>query len=120
VLDLDLGDDENTLYWFSSTMQEGVRVTTSETRDGDWYYVDIHATKEQRELLIKFFNKTRGRRYDWHNVLTFLVTPFNILNNEYYCFEWVYRALRYAGLIEMVNYNQKITAKTLLQLLGEK
>jgi uncharacterized protein YycO len=88
---------------YSATMKEGVRkVKGKRLNDGTWDVYRIRVTSVQKRQMLQFFEATKGLPYDYLGVIFFIWMPFSIqCPKKYYCFEWVFGALR-AGFKELV------------------
>ena len=69
-------------------------------RDNEWDFIDLHATKDQIDIILDFYRKTAGQDYDWVGMILSHITPFRIKrSNKWYCSEWVAYALELSGVI---------------------
>jgi len=83
-----------------------LRTIPKDFRVDEWDFISLHATKEQVDVALGFYNKTAGQPYDWLGMILSHVTPFRIKRNDkWYCSEWVAYALEVSGII-----NGKYTA----------
>jgi len=65
-----------------------------------WDLLEIDITKEQYELIMQFFEDTKGQGYDWTGMLLSQFLPCKIKHRErWYCSEWIAYALRIACVI---------------------
>tara|TARA_B100000085_G_C18413371_1_gene459569 strand:+ start:71 stop:547 length:477 start_codon:yes stop_codon:yes gene_type:complete len=61
----------------------------------DWKIVSIEVTQEQLNIILDFYNETKGRGYDWVGMLLSQFLPWRIkTKNKWYCSEWISYALR--------------------------
>ncbi len=67
----------------------------------EWDMIDIEVTEEQRDIIIEFYEQTRGNRYDWVGMLLSQFLPCKIKHRErWYCSEWIAYALRIACVFD--------------------
>jgi hypothetical protein len=77
-----------------------LRTTPEDFRVDEWDFINLHATREQVDAVLSFYNKTAGQPYDWVGMILSHVTPFRIKRNDkWYCSEWVAYALEVSGII---------------------
>jgi len=86
--------------------------------DSDWETLDIHLADDQYFNILRFFEKTKGQKYDWVGMLLSQFTPFSIKHDrKWYCSQWIAHALMIAGVFP-VTY-EKITPAKLHSMLLE-
>ena len=57
--------------------------------------MSIEVTQEQLNIILDFYNETKGRGYDWVGMLLSQFLPWRIkTKNKWYCSEWISYALR--------------------------
>lgn len=62
-----------------------------------WDLVEIDISADQYELIMQFFEDTKGQGYDWIGMLLSQFLPCKIKHRErWYCSEWIAYALRIA------------------------
>jgi hypothetical protein len=62
-----------------------------------WDLLDIDISEEQYEMIMQFFEDTKGQGYDWFGMLLSQFLPCKIKHRErWYCSEWIAYALRIA------------------------
>ena len=67
----------------------------------DWDFITIDITQEQFELIMQFFEDTRGQGYDWLGMLLSQFIPYKIKHRKrWYCSQWIAHALRTACVID--------------------
>jgi|ETNvirenome_6_85_1030632.scaffolds.fasta_scaffold00014_35 hypothetical protein len=65
-----------------------------------WDFVEFEITQEQHNVLLDFYDETKGCKYDWIGMIMSQLLPFHIKRkNKWYCSEWIAYALRIAGII---------------------
>lgn len=61
----------------------------------DWDFVEIEITQEQLNIIMEFFEYTKGQGYDWAGMLLSQFLPCKIKHKKrWYCSEWIAYALR--------------------------
>ena len=81
--------------WYSSSNTDGgVRSKRIDSRSGHWRFDYINATAEQEQIVIQFFEKHDGKKYDYCGILCSQVFPFGIhTKSKYFCSEICHEAL---------------------------
>ena len=65
-----------------------------------WDLLEIEISEDQYELIMQFFEDTRGQGYDWAGMLLSQFLPCKIKHRErWYCSEWIAYALRIACVL---------------------
>ena len=65
-----------------------------------WDFVDLEITPEQREVILEFYEETKGCKYDWFGMIVSHLTSYKVKRKgRWYCSEWIAYALRTAGVI---------------------
>ena len=65
-----------------------------------WDFIEFEITQEQHNVLMDFFDDTKGCKYDWIGMIMSQLIPYSIKRkNKWYCSEWIAYALRIAGVI---------------------
>ena len=63
----------------------------------EWDFLTIEITEEQYEVILDFFEETKGEGYDWVGMLASQFLPCKIKHRKrWYCSEWISYALRIA------------------------
>jgi hypothetical protein len=66
-----------------------------------WDFYAIEITKEQNEIILEFFDETKGEGYDWIGMLLSQFLPCKIKHRKrWYCSEWIAYALRIACVFD--------------------
>jgi len=67
----------------------------------DWDFVDIEITEDQHNIIMEFYEDTKGQGYDWIGMLLSQFLPCKIKHKKrWYCSEWISYALRIACIID--------------------
>lgn len=67
----------------------------------DWDFIDIRITEEQYNIIMEFYEDTKGQGYDWIGMLLSQFLPCKIKHKKrWYCSEWISYALRIACIID--------------------
>lgn len=87
----------------SSVRDKGVRSKDINLTSDTWDVIDIKADKE---YALNWFNKNKGKKYDWRNIFRFVLPFLGQSANSYICFE---------AVSEMLNWPaaHKLTGKDL-------
>ncbi len=68
--------------------------------EDNWDFVELEITEEQYDVILDFYNETKGCKYDWIGMLLSQFLPFRIKRREkWYCSEWIAYALRIANVV---------------------
>lgn len=103
--------------WWSSTLKEGVRETTEDTRKGKWDIYEIEVTKAIKHTAFNALYRLEGSRYDYLNLAGYVFLPTFIRNNSYVCFELVDYVLA-RSLRDYHDTGIKPTGRTILKKLS--
>lgn len=78
--------------WYSTSPRDlEVRAKNINPRDGYWDFVDVEI---DYAYVQRFFNRTKGSKYDWLGIFLSQIFPLHIqLERRYYCSEWCATAL---------------------------
>jgi hypothetical protein len=61
----------------------------------EWDFIPIDVTQEQLDIIMEFFEYTKGQGYDWTGMLLSQFLPCKIKHKKrWYCSEWIAYALR--------------------------
>jgi len=61
----------------------------------EWDFITIEVSEQQLEIIMEFFEETRGCGYDWVGMLLSQFLPCKIKHKrKWYCSEWIAYALR--------------------------
>lgn len=72
-----------------------------EVNYSEWDFIEIAITPEQHEVILDFFEETKGQGYDWIGMLLSQFLPCKIKHRErWYCSEWIAYALRIACVFD--------------------
>jgi hypothetical protein len=67
----------------------------------EWDVVDLQIAQEQLDIIMEFFEDTKGQGYDWVGMLLSQFLPCKIKHRErWYCSEWIAYALRIACVFD--------------------
>lgn len=67
----------------------------------DWDFIDIKITEDQYNIIMEFYEDTKGQGYDWVGMLLSQFLPCKIKHKRrWYCSEWISYALRIACIID--------------------
>ena len=88
----------------------------------EWDFIDIDITENQYNIIMEFFEDTKGQGYDWIGMLLSQFLPCKIKHKKrWYCSEWISYALRIACIIDWRKiriYERKdLSPEVLYQLL---
>lgn len=65
-----------------------------------WDLLEVEITEDQYEMIMQFFEDTKGQGYDWIGMLLSQFLPCKIKHRErWYCSEWIAYALRIACVL---------------------
>ena len=66
-----------------------------------WDFIEIEITPEQLDVIMDFYEDTRGDGYDWTGMLLSQFSPCRIKHRKrWYCSEWIAYALRIACVFD--------------------
>ncbi len=66
-----------------------------------WDFIDIEVSDKKIESLEKFYELTKGQKYDWIGMIASQILPFHIkARGRWYCSEWIVYALRISGILK--------------------
>tara|TARA_R100001163_G_scaffold65809_1_gene65110 strand:- start:1518 stop:2006 length:489 start_codon:yes stop_codon:yes gene_type:complete len=67
----------------------------------EWDFVSIEIVPQQLDIIMEFFDDTRGQGYDWTGMLLSQFLPCKIKHKKrWYCSEWIAYALRIACVFD--------------------
>jgi len=67
----------------------------------DWDFITLDITQEQVDIIMEFFEDTKGHRYDWVGMLLSQFLPCKIKHKKrWYCSVWIAYALRIACVFD--------------------
>jgi|TARA_R110000824_G_scaffold32156_5_gene104007 hypothetical protein len=67
----------------------------------EWDFISLEVTSEQRDIILEFFEETKGCGYDWIGMLLSQFLPCRIKHKKkWYCSEWIAYALRIACVLD--------------------
>tara|TARA_Y100001963_G_scaffold142846_1_gene212950 strand:- start:1395 stop:1865 length:471 start_codon:yes stop_codon:yes gene_type:complete len=67
----------------------------------EWDFVYLDVTSEQHDIILEFFEQTKGLGYDWVGMLLSQFSPCRIKHKKrWYCSEWIAYALRIACVLD--------------------
>tara|TARA_R110002020_G_scaffold100489_3_gene237507 strand:+ start:473 stop:958 length:486 start_codon:yes stop_codon:yes gene_type:complete len=67
----------------------------------EWDFISLDVTSEQRDIILEFFEETKGCGYDWIGMLLSQFLPCRIKHKKrWYCSEWIAYALRIACVLD--------------------
>jgi hypothetical protein len=86
---------------YSSSYRDGGVRAKKIDLNKNWIYTELLITEEQRSLLLEFFEKEKGKKYDLKNIFFNKILGLKRDNpDRWICSEFTYEALAYAGIIE--------------------
>ena len=88
----------------------------------EWDFIDLDIRENQYNIIMEFFEDTKGQGYDWLGMLLSQFLPCKIKHKKrWYCSEWISYALRIACIIDWRKiriYERKdLSPEVLYQLL---
>ena len=84
----------NTDWYSISPRDSEVRCKQIHAKEGNWDFVDLPKTKDV-EYVKKFYEQTKGAKYDWLGIFLSQLIPLGIQNrNRWFCSEWCAEALQ--------------------------
>lgn len=90
----------------------------------EWDFLSIEITEEQYEVILDFYEETKGEGYDWIGMLTSQFSPCKIKHRKrWYCSEWIAYALRIACVFDWRTikiYDRKDLSPAVLYELTKK
>jgi len=70
----------------------------------EWKIVNLDVTQEQLDIIMEFYEFTKGQGYDWIGMLLSQFLPCKIKHKKrWYCSEWIAYALRIACVVDWRN-----------------
>lgn len=85
-------EDTVQFYGYSAYFDEGVRARWFKVPKDQWIFIKLNNVKVKQ--VKDFFEKTKGKKYDWLGILGFVFG--NKDNpNRYFCSEWCAQALNF-------------------------
>ena len=70
----------------------------------EWKIVNLEVTQEQLDIIMEFYEFTKGQGYDWIGMLLSQFLPCKIKHKKrWYCSEWIAYALRIACVVDWRN-----------------
>lgn len=70
----------------------------------EWKIVNLEVTQEQLDIIMEFYEFTKGQGYDWIGMLLSQFLPCKIKHKKrWYCSEWIAYALRIACIVDWRN-----------------
>ena len=67
----------------------------------EWDFVYLDVTSEQHDIILEFFEETKGFGYDWVGMMLSQFSPCRIKHKKrWYCSEWIAYALRIACVLD--------------------
>lgn len=67
----------------------------------EWDFIAIEVTQEQIDIIMEFYDDTKGHGYDWIGMLLSQFLPCKIKHKKrWYCSEWIAYALRIACVFD--------------------
>ena len=71
------------------------------TNEDNWDFVELEITEEQYDVILDFYNETKGCKFDWIGMLLSQFLPCKIKHKKrWYCSEWIAYALRIACVFD--------------------
>ena len=75
--------------------------TKVEVEQDEWDIIELTISEEQANIIMEFFEDTKGQGYDWIGMLLSQFLPCKIKHRErWYCSEWIAYALRIACVFD--------------------
>ena len=66
-----------------------------------WDFIEIEVNEKKIESLERFYELTKGQKYDWFGMIASQLLPFHIKGrSRWYCSEWIAYALRISGILK--------------------
>ncbi len=106
--------------WYSSSPRDGgMRIRQIAPRPEHWVFVHIPwVSQEQAEELHDWFDRKRGRRYDWPGALTCLLGGFLNYKRRWFCSEAVVDSLQDSDVLpSLARPSKRISPARLFSLL---
>jgi len=67
----------------------------------EWDFVEIEVNEKKIESLERFYELTKGQKYDWFGMIASQLLPFHVkARGRWYCSEWITYALRISGILK--------------------
>ena len=94
--------DRVTWISISPLLTSKVESRTKETHTKEnWDIIELSITQEQLDVIMEFYQATKGSGYDWIGMLMSQFLPYNIKRKgKWYCSEWITYALRVSCVID--------------------
>jgi hypothetical protein len=71
------------------------------TNLSDWDFIEFEITSQQNDIIMQFYEETKGNKYDWFGMMASQFIPFVVKQKgRWYCSEWIAYALRIAGVFD--------------------
>jgi hypothetical protein len=90
--------------WLSISPFLAKRVQARHGIDGplnEWDFISFEATEEELRNIQRFYELTKGDRYDWVGLVLSQILPYHIKRRgKWYCSEWIAYALRISGILK--------------------
>ena len=75
--------------------------TSPEAPMRQWDFIEIEVNEKKIESLERFYELTKGQKYDWFGMIASQLLPFHIKGrSRWYCSEWIAYALRISGILK--------------------
>lgn len=66
-----------------------------------WDFVELDITEKQYDIIMEFYEFTKGSSYDWIGMIFSQFVPYTIKRKgKWYCSEWIAYALRISNVID--------------------
>lgn len=92
------------ISWISISplLTSKVKLRTRENYNVEnWDFIEISVTSEQLNVIMEFYDATKGCGYDWIGMLLSQFLPYYVKRKEkWYCSEWIAYALRISCVID--------------------
>ncbi len=94
--------DGNTWIGISPFLKSKVASRTKLLTDySEWDFITIEVTQAQADIIMEFYDDTKGHGYDWIGMLLSQFLPCKIKHKRrWYCSEWIAYALRISSVID--------------------
>ena len=89
------------MCYSSSARDGGVRAKKIDLTSGKWDVIQVSIPIEQELDAIEWFGINYGKKYDWMNILRYMIPFVHQKNNQYVCFEAIGTALGFAGAYKL-------------------
>ena len=75
--------------------------TGPEAPMSQWDFIEIEVNDKKIESLERFYELTKGQKYDWFGMIASQLLPVHIKGrSRWYCSEWIAYALRISGILK--------------------